>query len=66
MDYRPILIKDMLPKKKGDKFGPVDKKGYRQLIEEGWVSDEDNIIKTKTTKTKKSKKDEQENSDINN
>jgi|TARA_R100000458_G_scaffold59929_2_gene72832 hypothetical protein len=67
MDYRPILIKDMSPhKKKGDKFGPVNEKGYRELIEDGWVNDEDNIIKTKSKKAKKSKKDEQENNDINN
>ena len=37
-------------RKKGDKYGPVDKAGYMNLLNGGWIEDEHNLVKTKKQK----------------
>ena len=43
--------------KEGDKYGPVDKAGYMNLLNGGWIEDEHNLVKTKKQKFKKEEED---------
>ena len=56
-----IKDRDIDGRKKGDKYGPVDKTGYMNLLNAGWIEDEHNIIKTKKQKTKKEEIKEEDN-----
>ena len=54
--YTVTLIKDMPPYKEGSKFGPIDLKGYRNLLDLGYIEDEKNLIKKQKTKKKGNRK----------
>ena len=57
--YKPTLIKDYGPHKKGEKYGWIDLEGYTNLFNNGVIEDEENILEKKETKkTKKSKKED--------
>ena len=53
--YKVKLIKDRFPHQEGDMYGPVDRDGYMNLLEEGVIEDEFNLVK-KTTKKENKKK----------
>ena len=58
--YKPILIKDRPPNKVGEKYGPVDLEGYKNLYNDGFIDDDFGLIKKKTT-SKKNKDNEKNN-----
>ena len=43
-------------RKKGDKYGPISKEGYMNLLNLGLIEDEQGLAKTKTEKPKKKQK----------
>ena len=43
-------------RKKGDKYGPINKEGYINYLNLGWIEDEHGLTKTK--KKQKPKKEE--------
>lgn len=55
--YNPTLKKDRIPNVKGEKYGPVDFEGYKELYEGGYIDDENNLI----TKKQSNKKPKEEN-----
>jgi|TARA_R100000008_G_C3558289_1_gene154494 hypothetical protein len=55
--YKVKLIKDRFPHKEGDFYGPVDRDGYMNLLNEGVIEDEFNLIKKTTKKESKKKSD---------
>tara|TARA_B100000508_G_C11234178_1_gene168456 strand:+ start:146 stop:331 length:186 start_codon:yes stop_codon:yes gene_type:complete len=57
--YKVTLIKDRNPRVKGDQYGPISKKGYMILLEQGYIDDEHNLVKEKKA-TKKVKKEDLE------
>ena len=56
--YIVTFIKDrpVDGRKEGDKYGPVNKEGYMNLLNHGWIEDEHELTKTK--KKQKPKKEE--------
>lgn len=55
--YRVKLIKDRFPHQEGDMYGPVDRDGYMNLLNEGVIEDEFNLVKKTTKKESKKTKD---------
>ena len=55
--YTVTFIKDreIDGRKEGDKYGPIDKVGYMNLLNAGWIADEHNLVKTKKTENHKKK-----------
>jgi len=53
--YTVTFIKDreIDGRKEGDKYGPIDKVGYMNLLNAGWIADEHNLVKTKKQKITK-------------
>ncbi len=53
--YTVTFIKDreIDGRKEGDKYGPIDKIGYMNLLNAGWIADEHNLVKTKKQKITK-------------
>tara|TARA_R100000700_G_scaffold40930_1_gene58551 strand:+ start:1682 stop:1900 length:219 start_codon:yes stop_codon:yes gene_type:complete len=51
--YKPTLIKDYGPHKKGEKYGFIDLEGYTNLFNAGYIEDELGLIKPKKETTKK-------------
>lgn len=47
--YIVTFIKDRTidNRKKGDKYGPINKEGYMKLLNQGWIEDEHELAKTK-------------------
>ena len=43
-------------RKKGDKYGPINKEGYINYLNQGLIEDEQGLAKTKTEKPKKKQK----------
>jgi hypothetical protein len=56
--YIVTFIKDrpIDGRKKGDKYGPVKKEGYMNLLNQGWIEDEHGLAKTKKEKPKNKQK----------
>ena len=56
--YIVTFIKDIpnTNRKKGDKYGPINKEGYINYLNQGWIEDEHGLTKTK--KKQKPKKEE--------
>ena len=48
--YRVKLIKDRFPHQEGDTYGPVDREGYMNLLNEGVIEDEHNLVKKSKSK----------------
>jgi|TARA_R100000329_G_scaffold129125_1_gene108044 hypothetical protein len=61
--YTVTFIKDreMDGRKEGDKYGPINKTGYMNLLNGGWIEDEHNLVKPKKQKIKKEKEEEDNN-----
>ena len=61
--YTVTFIKDreIDGRKKGDKYGPINKVGYMNLLNAGWIEDEHNLVKEKKQKTKKEEVKEEDN-----
>lgn len=53
--YTVTFIKDreIDGRKEGDKYGPINKEGYMNLLNAGWIADEHNLVKTKKQKITK-------------
>ena len=47
--YIVTFIKDIpnTNRKKGDKYGPINKEGYMNYLNQGWIEDEHGLTKTK-------------------
>tara|TARA_B100001094_G_scaffold90714_2_gene86758 strand:- start:2685 stop:2879 length:195 start_codon:yes stop_codon:yes gene_type:complete len=47
--YTVTFIKDIpnTNRKKGDKYGPINKEGYINYLNQGWIEDEHGLAKTK-------------------
>jgi hypothetical protein len=54
--YTVTLIKDRPPHKKGDSYGQVDRDGYLNLLDGGFIEDEFNLKSIKKKKEKKENK----------
>jgi|TARA_R100001463_G_scaffold74997_2_gene129034 hypothetical protein len=56
--YIVTFIKDrpIDNRKKGDKYGPINKEGYINLLNQGWIEDEHGLAKTKKEKPKNKQK----------
>ena len=61
--YTVTFIKDreIDGRKKGDKYGPINKTGYMNLLNGGWIEDEHSLVKAKKQKTKKEEVKEEDN-----
>ena len=58
--YNPILKKDRLPNKKGDKYGPITLEGYKSLYDEGYIDDELGLFKKKQNNKKPKEENNEE------
>tara|TARA_Y100001973_G_C5208730_1_gene343669 strand:- start:7042 stop:7251 length:210 start_codon:yes stop_codon:yes gene_type:complete len=56
--YIVTFIKDrpIDGRKEGDKYGPINKEGYMNLLNQGWIEDEHGLAKTKKEKPKNKQK----------
>lgn len=67
MKYKPTLIKDYGPHKKGERYGFIDLEGYTNLFNNGFIDDELNLLEKKEIKkVSKSKKQKTEKTEDNN
>jgi hypothetical protein len=55
--YTVTLIKDRFPHQEGDKYGPIDRDGYMNLLKEGVIEDEYNLNKKSKAKKENKKSD---------
>lgn len=56
--YYAQLIKDRFPRKIGQNIGPLDEQSYKNLLNEGFINDEENLVEKPKPKKETKKKEE--------
>jgi len=59
--YYATLIKDRFPRKVGQNVGPLDEQSYKNLLTEGFINDEENLVEKPKPKPKKETKKTEDN-----